>query len=104
MPFSFEALRGFCNRCQGRHPTELHYKRKVAARVVGRGETVEQAAAASRMPEATVRYWARYDTEFQHQVQRARHTALMREARRVNRSVQAWVDHVRGEPEGGSAA
>jgi hypothetical protein len=86
--FSLEALRDHCDRCGGRHVTTLHYPRKVAANAIGRGETVEAAAAASGMPESLIGYWSDADAEFRASVEHAHLRYGRRKGRKLRGSAR----------------
>jgi hypothetical protein len=104
MLLDFEALANYCERCCGRHPTALHYARKVAASTLGRDFSVQDAAERANLPAATVQAWAEHDPDFREQIVRARRRAARREpavaqqraTRRLARAARKFARRVRG--------
>lgn len=66
------ALASRCTKCGGAHPATFCAGREIAARKLGRGESLEIAAAASHMSPVLIRHWADIDEEFRAQIERAR--------------------------------
>jgi hypothetical protein len=88
----YRAMNEFCDRCDGRHTTQLHFPRKIAASALGRNYALEDAAGVARMPVATVQYWLDNDQEFQRLVSRARIRAIKRVARHAGRVAKILAD------------
>jgi hypothetical protein len=93
-----DALVSTCERCPGKHPTDLHRAMKQAASMLGREFTLTDAAQRSGLPEATLVNWLDSDRRFKWLVARAKVRALKREARHAHKLIAAQLARDAGTP------